>query len=50
MRTRERTRTGARLASDRVLWVAWSRVAAGSAMAGADGVTAAVFGREVGPG
>jgi RNA-directed DNA polymerase len=38
-----------RMACDRVLWAAWSRVAAGSGMAGADGVTTAVFGREVGP-
>lgn len=53
MRTREETGRAARLverlASDRVLWAAWSRVAAGSGMAGADGVTAEVFGREVGP-
>ncbi|MEO5877832.1 MAG: reverse transcriptase domain-containing protein [Streptosporangiaceae bacterium] len=38
-----------RMASERVLWAAWSRVAAGSGMAGADGVTTEVFGREVGP-
>ncbi|MEU4828513.1 hypothetical protein AB0H37_42250 [Actinomadura sp. NPDC023710] len=53
MRTREgtgrTTRLMERLASDRVLWAAWSRVAAGSGMAGADGVTAEVFGREVSP-
>ncbi|MBB4771842.1 reverse transcriptase domain-containing protein [Actinomadura livida] len=53
MRTREEMRPASRLvermASDRALWAAWSRVAAGSGMAGADGVSAAVFGREVGP-
>lgn len=38
-----------RMASDRVLWAAWARVASGSGMAGADGVTASMFGREVGP-
>lgn len=39
----------ARMASDPVLWAAWSRVAAGSGLAGADGVTVAEFGRDLGP-
>ncbi|WP_075902866.1 reverse transcriptase domain-containing protein [Actinomadura sp. CNU-125] len=37
------------MASEPVLWNAWSRVAAGSGMPGADGVSATAFGREVGP-
>ncbi|MDT5040676.1 MAG: RNA-directed polymerase [Actinoplanes sp.] len=39
----------ARIASQRVLWASWSRVAAGSAIAGTDGITAAEFARSLGP-
>jgi RNA-directed DNA polymerase len=53
MRTTEETRARSvlieRMSSERVLWAAWSRVAAGSGMAGADGVTTMAFGRDLGP-
>ena len=39
----------ARMGSQPVLWAAWSRVAAGSRLPGADGVSLAEFGRNLGP-
>jgi RNA-directed DNA polymerase len=49
MRTSSRSRLIERMTSERILWAAWSRVAAGSGAAGADGITTTEFGRDIGP-